>query len=546
MRAARAAALLLLCLATPAAFWPVLNNGFVNWDDAANFRDNFSYRGLGWAQLQWMWTTFHMGHYQPLSWMSLGLDFLVWGMNPFGYHLTNLLLHMMNGVLFFFVALRLLRSSRGAIFAALVFALHPLRVESVAWVTERRDVLSGAFYLATILFYLRRYLRMALLCYLLSLLSKGIGVTLPIALLILDAYPLRRLSQGWPVLREKIPFLAASLLFGSIALLAHSHTGVIAHFSSVGIIERVAISFFATAFYLWKTIAPFHLLPLYARPPHLDVWAWPFLASIGVVLALSLIFFSLRRRWPALLASWGYYLVTILPVLGIVLCGIYLAADRYTYLPCLALALLAGAIIQRLDGSRRVASMVVLSGIVIGLGVLTWRQCRVWHDSKALWGYTLSVDPRCAPAHNNLGTALAREGRTAEAVAQFQAALDIDPDYAEAHNNLGTAWARDGKPAPAAAEYRLALAVDPAYAMARDNLGAALMAQGRLDEAIIEYQQALQVNPNDAHAHNNLGLALEGQGQVPQAIAEFRRALEISPHYAEAAANLRRALNARR
>jgi len=610
-------ALIILCLATLAAFWPVLHNGFVNWDDGTNIRDNLSYRGLGWAQLRWMWTTFHMGHYQPLSWMSLGLDFLLWGMDPVGYHLTNVLLHMTNAVLFYFVALRLLRGgmtglseSEGprlgssALFAALIFSLHPLRVESVAWVTERRDVLSGSFYLATVLFYLkacaparlaahRRCLRAAFLCYFLSLLSKGIGVTLPLALLILDVYPLGRLPgdptkwlapQTRPILSEKIPFLTASALFGVIALLAQRHTGVIARFASVGILARVELAFFAAAFYLWKTIAPAHLLPLYARPAHLDVWAWPFLSSIGIVAATSAGLFSLRKRWPAPLAAWSYYLITLLPVLGIVLCGVYLAADRYTYLPCLGWALLAGAAVQRAlqrsGAPGRAALMLALSGLLAGLGVSTWRQSGIWHDSQKLWGYTLSIDPRCAPAHNNLGTALAREGLAAQAIAQFQSALSIDPDYAEAHNNLGTARAREGRPAQAIAEYREALRIEPTYAMARDNLGAVLTNEGRFAEAMAEYEQALRINPDDAHArnnlglalaaggraaeaiaeyrqalrlspnyaqaHNNLGLALAGQGQVPQAVNEFQRALETDPNYAEAAENLRRVLSLRR
>ena len=573
-------ALAILCLATLAAFWPVLHNGFVNWDDGANIQDNLSYRGLGWTQLKWMWTTFHMGHYQPLSWISLGLDYLAWGMDPFGYHLTNVLLHMINAVLFYFVALRLLRAGmsgpsategtrpgHGALFAALIFALHPLRVESVAWATERRDVLSGAFYLAAILFYLKagapaglkarlRCLRAALLCCLLSLLSKAIGVTLPIALLILDVYPLRRLPgdprrwlapQARAVLLEKTPFLLASLPFGIIALLAQRHTGVIARFASVGILARLALSFFAAAFYLWKTLAPIHLLPLYARAPQFDVWARPFLASVGVVVALSAAFFKLRRRWPAGLAAWCYYLITLLPVLGIVLCGIYRAADRYTYLPCLAWALIAGAAIQRAlqrsDGLRRTALMLALIGMTAGLGVLTWRQCRIWHDSKTLWGYTLSLDSRCAPARNNLGTALAREGSATEAIAEFRSALSIDPDYAEAHNNLGTAWARQGRPAQAVAEYRQALAIEPAYAMARDNLGAVLLGEGKLAEALSEYRQALEINPNDARARNNLGLTLAAQGRTAEAISEYRQALRISPNYAEAAANLRRILS---
>ena len=564
-----------MSLTTLAAFWPVLSAGFVNWDDGANFVDNFNFRGLGWPQLRWMWTTFHMGHYQPLSWMTLGLDYLIWGMDPFGYHLTNLLLHCVNAVLFYFVALNLLRSattdapkdgfssSLAALFAALLFAVHPLRVESVAWVTERRDVLSGSFFMATILFYLKAcavaplrpsvvQLRAAAGCFLLSLLSKGIGMTMPLVLLVLDVYPLRRLPAApsrWfeadarPMFWEKVPFVAAALPFAAVAFLAQKHTGVIARFASVGLVERFELAAFGAAFYLLKSIAPFHLLPLYARPVHFDAMAPHFLWSIAAVAAIAAVLFLVRKRCPALPAAGAFYLITLSPVLGLVLSGIYLAADRYSYLPSLGLALLAAAgagLAHRRCGFLGKSALVCLLGsLIVGLVALTRSQSRVWHDSVKLWSYTLSIDPLCAPAHNNLGTALARTGREADAVAEFQSAVSLDPQYAEAHNNLATAKVHQGKLDEAVAEYRLALQADPAYAIARDNLGAVFAAQGKFDEAIAEYRQALAVNPDDAHAHNNWGEALAGQGKTAEAASEFRRALAISPNYTEPAKQLR-------
>ncbi|MFI5360818.1 MAG: tetratricopeptide repeat protein [Elusimicrobiota bacterium] len=570
--AARAA---FLCLTTLAAFWPSLRNGFVNWDDGANLVENFNYRGLGWTQLRWMWTTFHMGHYQPLSWMSLGLDYLAWGMNPFGYHLSSLLLHCANAVLFYFVAVRLLRGAaagapgeRGAagsaaLLAALLFAVHPLRVESVVWATERRDVLSGLFYLAAVLFYLqardapqgrpsRRKLRAAAACGLLSLLSKAIGMTLPAALVVLDVYPLRRLPfdptrwferEARGVLGEKVPFAAISLPFAVAAFLAQRHTGVIAHFASAGLVERLATAAFGAAFYLFKTLVPRHLLPLYSRPVAFHAGAPRFLGAAAVVAAVSAGAFLARRRWPGLAAAWIYYLATLAPVLGVVLSGIYLAADRYTYLPCLAWALLAAAAAARvyLRSGRlgRAASACAAGLIVAGLVSLTRGQCRIWRDSVGLWTYTTSVEPDSAPAHDNLGTALARSGREADAVLEFQSAVRLDPNDPEARNNLATAWVRSGRWEDGIVEYRAALRADPAYAMARDNLGAVLAAQGKTEEAIAEYRRALAVNPGDAHAHNNLGAALAGQGRSADAAAEFRRALELSPNYAEAANHLR-------
>src|SRR5437016_4869441 len=270
----------LIALVTFAAFLPTLNNQFVDWDDQRNFLANPHYRGLAWTHLRWMWTTFHMGHYIPLTWMTLGLDYLLWGMNPVGYHLTNLLLHAANAAVFFFIVRRILTlalpspSERGhalavsAGFAALVFAIHPLRVESVAWVTERRDVLSGLFYLVTILVYLR------------------------------------------------------------------------AHVGGPG---GLAVSAYGLSFYLWKMVVPVNLSPLYELPRALSLVTTPFLLSYGLVVAITAIVLALRRRVPGLPAAWLAYVVVLLPVLGLFQSGPQIAADRYTYLAGLGWASLAGA-----------------------------------------------------------------------------------------------------------------------------------------------------------------------------------------------------------
>src|SRR5438552_5108947 len=298
---------LLVALFTLAAFLPALQNQYVNWDDKDNFLDNPHYRGLGWTHLRWMWTT-HLGHYIPLTWMTLGLDYLLWGMNPVGYHLTSLLLHAANAVVFFFVGCRILTlalpapSERGhaltAGFAALVFAIHPLRVESVAWVTERRDVLSGLFYLVTILLYLRAcergergrgWYRLSVAVFVCALLSKSMVVNLPVVLLILDVYPLRRLggAVGWWSVRarrvyiEKIPFVLLAAAASTVALIAQlSHSAMIpvAHLSALG---RLAVSAYGLSFYLWKMVVPLNLSPLYMRPPTVDPEAPPFMLRSG-------------------------------------------------------------------------------------------------------------------------------------------------------------------------------------------------------------------------------------------------------------------------
>ncbi|MGH7560747.1 MAG: hypothetical protein ACRENB_06990, partial [Gemmatimonadales bacterium] len=304
---------LVIALVTVVAFLPALQNGFVNWDDLENFLDNPRFRGLGADELGWMWTTTHLGHYVPLTWMTLGLDYLLWGLNPTGYHLTSLLLHAANAVLLYFVARRILGSSStgpialAAAFTALLFSLHPLRVESVAWATERRDVLSGFFSLLSVLCYLRRHdasdersrrrwYALALVAALAALLSKAVAATLPAVLLLLDVYPLRRLggSAGWwtpaarRVFAEKLPFL---LIAAAASILARSALGQIPQLEAPG---KIAVSAWSFGFYLWKTLVPLRLSPLYPMPERIEPLAPRFLLAYAVIAALALVLWKLR------------------------------------------------------------------------------------------------------------------------------------------------------------------------------------------------------------------------------------------------------------
>src|SRR5881296_1780507 len=360
-----------IALITCAAFLPTLQNQFVNLDDNDNFLDNPHYRGLRWTHLRWMWTT-HQGHYIPLTWMTLGLDYLLWGMNPVGYHLTNLLLHAANAVVFFFVVRRILTlalpspSERGhalavsAGVAALVFAIHPLRVESVAWVTERRDVLSGLLYLSAILVYLlacergargRGWYWLSVAVFGCALLSKSMVVNLPVVLLILDVYPLRRLggTVGWwsePARRvyvEKIPFVLLAAAASAIALMAQSSVHAAASLAQLSVPGRLVVSAYGLSFYPRKMVVPVNLSPLYELPRTVDPMAPPFILSYALVLAIMAIVLALRRRVPGLPAAWVAYVVVLLPVLGILQSGPQIAADRYTYLAGLGWAILAGA-----------------------------------------------------------------------------------------------------------------------------------------------------------------------------------------------------------
>src|SRR5213080_2287456 len=550
----------LIALVTFAAFLPVLQNQFVDWDDQRNFLDNHHYRGLGWTHLRWMWTT-HLGHYIPLTWMTLGLDYLLWGMNPVGYHLTNLLLHAANAVVFFFVVRRLLAralsspSERGhalalsAGFASLVFAIHPLRVESVAWATERRDVLSGLFYLVAILMYLRAREReergrgwywLSVAVFVLALLSKSMVVNLPVVLLILDVYPLRRLGAtiGWwskparPVYVEKIPFVLLAAAACAVAVMAQSSVHAAVSLAKLSVPGRLAVSAYGLSFYLWKMVVPVNLSPLYELPPTVNPGAMPFILSYGLVLAITALVLVLRRRVPGLLATWLAYIVVLLPVLGIFQIGLQIAADRYTYLAGLGWAILAGAGLlscwRTSRGSKTgTPAALLVAGVaicvVVGLGVLTWNQVQVWRDSERLWAHALAIDPDSPVAQNNFGYELDRRGKLAEAIDHYRLALRIKPDYALAHTNWGAALGRQGKPAEAIDHYRQALRIKPGDALAHTNWGVELAQQRKLAEAIEHFQEALRIKPDDALAHTNLGLALTLQGKLAEAFEHLQR-----------------------
>src|SRR5437899_1355081 len=557
---------LVIAFSTFAAFLPALQNQFVSWDDAENFLDNPHYRGLGWTHLSWMWTT-HLGHYIPLTWMTLGLDYLLWGMNPVGYHLTNLLLHAANAVVFFFVVRRLLAralpspSEHGYALAvssgvaALVFAIHPLRVESVAWVTERRDVLSGLFYLVAILLYLRACERgargrgwywLSVAVFGCALLSKSMVVNLPIVLLILDVYPLRRLggAVGWwsePARRvyvEKIPFVLLAAAASAVALMAQLSHNTMVSVVQLSALGRLALSVYGLSFYLWKTVAPVNLSPLYELPPTVNPWAPPFLLSYGLVVAITALVLAFRRPLPGLLAAWVAYVVVLLPVLGIFQSGPQIAADRYTYLASLGWAILVSAGVLSHWRRRPFLFTGLAACVLFGLGILTWNQVQVWRDSEKLWTHALATYPKSSIAENNLGNVRADQSKLAEAIEHYRQALDINPEHASAHYNLGNVLAQQGKLAEASDHYRQALRLKPDYADAHNNLGNVLAQQGKLAEASDHYRQALRLKPDYADAHNNWGNVLAQQGKLAEAIEHFRQALRIKPDHAAAQSSL--------
>jgi tetratricopeptide (TPR) repeat protein len=361
-------------------------------------------------------------------------------------------------------------------------------------------------------------------------------VNLPVVLLILDVYPLRRLggSIGWwgeaarRVCLEKIPFALLALAASAFAFLGLFQVGNLAPLDRLSLLDRLAISAYGLSFYLWKMILPLNLSPLYELRP-VSPLGTRFLLSYAGVLTLTAIALALRRRLPGLLAVWLAYVVILLPVLGIFQNGPQIAADRYTYLAGLGWAMLAGAgLLSSWHVTRRLLLGCSLC-VLVALGAHTWNQAQVWHDSERLWSHAVAIDPNSSLALNNRGMALGQQGELANAIEHFEQALRIDPNHAEAHNNLGAALVRSAKSAEAIEHLRQASRLEPDFAEAHFNWGLALAQLGKPDEAIKHYRKALQIGPGDAEALNNWGLALAQQGKLVEAIERYREALQIRP-----------------
>ena len=565
------ALVLSIVLAVVAVFSVGLRNEFVDWDDPINFLENQNYRGLGRAHFAWMFTTTLSGHYIPLTWLTLGLDYVIWGMEPAGYHFTNLVLHAANATLVYLLAKHLLTSARpaageyalraGAAVAALFFAVHPLRAESVAWVTQRRDVLSGLLFLTSVLTYLRataaqRHSRRRLLllasiaAFTLAMLAKSIVMTLPLLLLVLDWYPLRRLQGlSWSegnrhVLLEKIPFFAVALAGAEVSYWGVARDGLVTNYS---LASRVALALYSFVFYISKTVLPSDLSPLYELPSHVDVLDTQFLgASIAVVL-LSLALVALAPRWPGGLAAYTWYAIMVVPIGGLVHVGHQLAYDHYSYLSCLPFAVLAGGGVVCLagahaDGRLRPplfrASCGAIGTLLVALAFLTWLQVQVWRDTESLWMHATSATPECSICHINYGMLLVNRSAVRPwerrlAIEEFQQALLLKPERAEAYGGLGAALLGLRRPREAEQALLRAVVAEPRNIAVLNNLGLALNDQRRFGDAIPYLRRAVALREHDPIIRANLGEALLGSGHIDEAIVELRRATDKWPFQLE-------------
>jgi tetratricopeptide (TPR) repeat protein len=556
MRGRGPALVALVCLATGLAFLPALTAGWVNWDDPATFLSNPHYRGLGLEQLRWMWGSFWMGHYTPSSWMSLGLDYLLWGMDPRGYHASNLLLHLLGTGLFVLVIRALLERVAqaearwiwlAAAAGALFYGLHPLRVESVAWITERRDVLAMVFFQATLLAWLKAqgsprrgwWTAAALLLHALSLSAKAHAITLPALLLILDVWPLKRAQLEPRVLAklviEKIPFAVLAAAGAWMAIRAQDHAGALQGVDELSFGSRAAVVAHSLSFYPGKTLLPVGLSPLY----ELDQGSLSPLPYLAVVVAITAGLALLWRRFPAGLVAWLCYGVLLSPVSGLTQSGPQAVADRYATYSCLPFAVLfAGAALlglrwwARPEARRRGALLLVgLSLWLAVLGVATWRQTTIWQSSVSLWQAAARQSPDNEIVLHQLGKAWAEVGDLSRAAAAYEAALSVAPPRAETLLELGTVLARQSgtvEPGAGAALLRRSIALwsqiepheDP-YAQAQRGIGLAWDQLGQPEPAMQAYARAVAAAPDLLAAYEPLAASLERLGQ-PERAAEVR------------------------
>lgn len=576
--------LLLTCL----LYTPALKNDFV-WDDVTYITENTMICSLSIYSLYEMLSSFQASNWHPLTWLSLAIDHAFWGLDPFGYHLTNIILHGVNTLLVFFLVIRLLASVNKtkitlsppkmpiststqallvASVTAVLFGFHPLHVESVAWVSERKDLLCAVFVLLSILSYLsyassvveRHRWIWFILCiffFIFALMSKPMAVTLPGTLLLLDVYPLKRMSlypgktgRKSSVFLEKIPFFALSIASSIITIMAQHAGGAIRGFERFPTDARLLNALRALVFYLEKMITPFKLVPFYPFPANIHWLDLQYLLSAMLVFAITAsCLWTLKKGSYLLFIVWSYYVITLLPVLGIIQVGGQAAADRYTYLPSLAIFTLIGVGVSwvlKKDALLKRRSMfggLVLTFICIFifLGQLTIRQIKIWHNSEILWSYVINAFPfpRSDPlAHYNLGNALAKRSKLGKAISEYKRALILKPHYPEAHNNLGSVYTIKGRLDEAMAEIEQALAINPYYAMAHNNRGNVYLKKGELDKAISEYKQAIAIKPDHAKAYGNMGLVYYNKGMLDEAIFEYKKSLFINPNLAEVHYNL--------
>lgn len=564
---------LLIMLAALVAYIPVLRAGFVNYDDNDYVTANRMVgEGLSASTAAWAFTTFHAANWHPVTWLSHQLDTTIYGNRPWGHHLTSVLLHAANSALLFVLLCSMTGCMWRSAFVAGLFALHPLHVESVAWVAERKDVLSTFFMMLVLLLYARYVAQRSLdrlgtrprasrqppkakitlvypllvVAFALGLMAKPMLMTLPLLLLLLDWWPLDRRGEGWRrLVIEKLPLFALAAASAAVTFVAQRAGGTVSPLKLNSPGERAANAVVAYVSYLGKTVWPAKLAVFYPHPGK-TLPLWIVAASAGVLVIITALIIRGAYRRPYLIVGWLWYLVTLVPVIGLVQVGSQGMADRYTYIPLIGIFLIAAwGIPDLLSRASPIAlkwAAVSAIGLLMTLGAATWVQASYWKNSITLMRRAVAVAAPNAIAHNQLGTAYAKNGDLDLAVREFNAAILISPTRATSYYNLARVmWLK--KDHRQAEQYcREAIRRKPNYTNAHFALGIILAARGRLDEAAEEFREVIRIDRNRADAHNKLGIVLAQMGKLDESIVELRIALRIDPNMGAAHRNLAAAL----
>lgn len=524
------------------SFSPVLSNDFVNFDDAAYLTTNTHVQsGLTSENVRWAFTTTTASNWHPLTWISHMLDCQIYGMRPWGHHLTSLLLHALSSALLFYLLNAITGSLWRSLIVAGLFGLHPLRVESVAWAAERKDVLSMLFFLLTLFAYrkyttatsrshrIQTYL-LALILYTLGLMSKPMLVSLPVLLFLIDFWPLARFQTNpfKTLVIEKLPFAGLALVFCAVTIMAQqASTQMVEQLTTAGRLENAFVSY---ARYVWKTIWPIHLAVFYPHPG-----SWPVaitLLSLLLVGCITAIALYLHKRCSAFTIGWLWFLVALVPTIGLIQVGRQSIADRYTYIPSIGffigLVWLATSVLAKSSLSHPAKLILAAVPILLCSG-LTYRQSGFWKNGVTLFNHAIAVTDKNYLAHCNLGTALNARGDTEGAIREYQIALRLLPGDVNTRNSLGSFFLEHNRPDEAIEQFRIAIQYAPNFAEAHNNLGYALLKRGDLAAAIRELEAALKLNPKDYRVHVNLASAALASGQAAQAIDELKSAVVLEP-----------------
>ena len=561
---------LFLVLITLVAYWQLPRHDFVRFDDNGFITKNIHvHKGITWESIAWAFSISDYDYWHPLTWLSHIMAFHFFGLKASMHLLTNLFLHIGNILLLFLVLKRMTGSLWKSAFVAALFALHPLNVETVAWASECKNVLSTFFWMLTLLTYARyaerpgvyRYL-MTFLVFALGLMAKPMLVTLPFVLLLLDYWPLcrfKRFQSGdlgygirqsipsgfrWPpVLRlilEKVPFLFLSAVCIHLSSLSVQRLGIVISTASVPMKLRIYNALVSYVSYIKKMVWPHNLAVYYPYPESLPFWE---VAGAAVFLVcVSVLVFRKHRSKPYLAVGWLWYMGTLVPAIGLIQAGLWPAlADRFVYVPLIGLFIGIAWGVPDLVGRWRYKKIMLATtaaGLLLAFTATTWFQNKYWQNSVTLFTHTVTVTQNNSMAHNILGNALQKQGKLDKAISHYTAALKIDSDFAEAHNNLGYTLTRQKHYNVAIYHYNEALRINPAYTNAHNNLGTALLHQGNEKEAVYHYYESLKSNPKHAGAYYNLGKLFLNRGKTEEAINLFRKALKFEPEMTPALYNL--------